>query len=368
VQKKKLIVNGDNEFEGVANSVNKPYTLKELIELFEVDTTYWEAKSFTVNHWDVTNKDGKTFKNYQSKVRFERIKSAFEYDVMKKDLLECALKRPKVKPVKYIQKGEHLLEINIFDLHLGKLAWAGETGENYDYKIASKRFMGAVESFIGKGSLFGFNRIVFAVGQDFFHIDTPRNTTTKGTPQDCDLRWRKLYKVGRKLLTDSIDMLKQYAPVDVVVISGNHDDQTMFYAGDCLEAWYRNDDNVSIDNRGLSRKVYVYGRNLIGYSHKNPKDIVSLFAQEYSKEWGSTVFKEIHIGHLHSKKELRYEGVVENHGVVVRQMRSLSGSDYWHYSGGYLSVKGAEAFLWSRENGIVCTFENNLFLKGGEGE
>ena len=38
------------------------------------------------------------------------------------------------------KQGEHCLEIDIFDLHVGKLAWQGEVGESYELQIAEKRF------------------------------------------------------------------------------------------------------------------------------------------------------------------------------------------------------------------------------------
>ena len=42
-------------------------------------------------------------------------------------------------------------------------------------------------------------------------------------------------------MVTAIDYLKEIAPVDVVVISGNHDYERMFYAGDVIAGWYRND-------------------------------------------------------------------------------------------------------------------------------
>jgi hypothetical protein len=148
----------------------------------------------------------------------------------------------------------------LFDLHLGKLAWGGETGENYDTKIARKRFLYTIETLIERASGFPYSRILFPVGSDFFNSDTIDNTTTKGTFQDEDLRWKKTFKFGIQLVRDAISILKQTGvPVDVLIIQGNHDEQRTTYLGECLEGWYHNDDMININNDAPSRKFYKFG-------------------------------------------------------------------------------------------------------------
>ena len=68
-----------------------------------------------------------------------------------------------------------MLEVNIFDLHFGKLCWNGETGEDYDTKIASKRFHNAIDDIVGKAIFHDVDKIVFPVGNDFFNSDNLRN-------------------------------------------------------------------------------------------------------------------------------------------------------------------------------------------------
>ena len=43
-----------------------------------------------------------------------------------------------------------MAEVNIADLHLGKLAWHGDTPENYDYKIARDIFYRIIAEIIEK--------------------------------------------------------------------------------------------------------------------------------------------------------------------------------------------------------------------------
>src|SRR5690606_36216509 len=109
-------------------------------------------------------------------------------------------------------------------------AWCGETGENYDYKIAKKRFFFVLNVIIERvKGRDGIEKIVFPVGSDFFNFDTLDGTTTIGTKQDNDLRWQKLFAVGVEILIKAIDMLTEIAPVEAFLIPGNHDKMTSFY-------------------------------------------------------------------------------------------------------------------------------------------
>jgi hypothetical protein len=108
----------------------------------------------------------------------------------------------------------------IFDLHIGKLAWGQETGENYDYKIAIERFRYAIEDMIYKASSYDVERILFPVGNDIYNSDKafPFPQTTKGTPQMDDIRWQKLFRVGVQLITEAIIRLSKIAPVDTFTV------------------------------------------------------------------------------------------------------------------------------------------------------
>src|SRR5690606_1946269 len=62
-----------SEFSG--NKANFEYkgrksltSLEQAIEYFEIDTEQWEVEKFTANSWDVTNKHGITYTNYQIKL------------------------------------------------------------------------------------------------------------------------------------------------------------------------------------------------------------------------------------------------------------------------------------------------------------
>ncbi len=353
---------------GTANISDAPIDVDKILELFNIDSKMWQVEKFTTNSNTKTNRHGNKYTDHQIKVWFRRNKEVFNYEVIKKDFIEATKNYvPKYKKIDYEFKNQsenNLLEINIADLHLGKLCWEGETGENYDVKIAQERFFNVLKKMIHRVSVFDYNRIVFPIGNDFFNSDNLFNTTTHGTPQDEDLRWQKTYKIGRELLVNAIDFLSQYAPVDVIVVQGNHDFQRMFFVGDALSLWYSNSKDVNINNSAKIRKYYKYGDVLLGFTHGSDEKVANLpliMAQEATKEWGNTKFKEMHVGHLHHRKEIKYLSTAEYNGIVVRFMRSLAGTDQWHSKKGYVGgIKGGECFLWNANDGLIAMFEVNI--------
>src|SRR6185503_20688788 len=82
---------------------------------------------------------------------------------------EFAKISPRTDPVEYeSHKDGHLLEVSIFDLHAGKLAWNLETGhDNWDLQIAQSFFKKGVEALISRSSTYSLNKILFVCGNDF---------------------------------------------------------------------------------------------------------------------------------------------------------------------------------------------------------
>lgn len=300
---------------------------------------------------------------YRVWARLEENRPLIMLESVKEEILD-ELKKfspryPKLPTTKQ-SASSHLLEVNLFDVHFGKLVWDKEAGENYDIKIARGLFLNCISEFIRYSKPFAIDRIVFPVGNDFFNVDSEANTTTKGTPQDEDTRWKKTFVLGRKLIIEAIDTLSAIAPVDVPVIPGNHDATRAFYLGDALECWYHNSPRVSIDNSPKVRKYYSYGKCLIGLTHGSDEklqDLPSIMAQEVPGLWAATKYREWHVGDKHHKNEISWESTKEYKGVVVRLMRSLASTDAWHYKTGFIgNVRAGEGMIWGKDRGLICQF------------
>ena len=121
-------------------------TIDDLINHCEIDLDVWEIERYVVNKWEVgSNVEGTIIVEplFQIKAWLKKNTDILNIKKLRDELInEVQTFSPKYPKLEYkkIDNG-HLLEINIFDLHFGKLCWGLETGDNYDTKIASKRFL-----------------------------------------------------------------------------------------------------------------------------------------------------------------------------------------------------------------------------------
>ncbi len=382
----KFNVNGntaDIEWKGGKNyPVDHIRTLPELLKICEVDLDVWKVKDYVINKWDVTSwksESPETIQNFQVKARLEKqvsiqnSKNAAEIfiDLVKNYTPPVFKVYPKVR-----SEENNLLEISIFDLHIGKLAWGGETFENYDTKIARERFLYSIQTLLQRAQGFSYNRILFPIGNDFFNSDTIFNTTTHGTQQDEDLRWQKTFRVGSRLIIDAINILKQTgAVVDVMVIPGNHDFERSYYLGEVLGAWFNNDPIVCVNNGASPRKYYRFGNVLLGFTHgseEKESSLPLLMATDIESKpmWSETKFHEWHLGHIHRKRDVKYTVLDksrmtnEDLGVTIRYLSSLTGTEEWHHKKGFVgSTKAADAFIWNDNLGMMAHLNSNLIIE-----
>jgi hypothetical protein len=275
----------------------------------------------------------------------------------------------------YLKKKEegNILEVNLFDLHLGKLCWKGETGYDYDSHMAYDRFMYALKQLVHRATSEGFSKVIFPIGNDFFNSDTIWNETTAGTRQSEDSRWQKTFQKGTQLLVEGIDYMRGFADVHALIIPGNHDEQRSFFVGETLAAYYRKAPNVVIDNSPAPRKYMEFGNVLLGWTHgdkEKSESLRSLMAGEAKQAWGRTMYREFHCGHWHrklTKKTVtlaKMPLVDEELAMTVRHMGSLSGTDAWHFKHGYIGpTKSSQSLLWSPEHGLMAEYNVNINLE-----
>jgi hypothetical protein len=66
------------------------------------------------------------------------------------------------------------------------------------------------------------------------HTDTPRRTTTNGTPQDTDGMWYDNFLMAKQLYIDVIEVLLSIADVHFVFNPSNHDYTNGFFLADVI--------------------------------------------------------------------------------------------------------------------------------------
>lgn len=334
------------------------HTLEQLLAYCDVDTAVWEVERFVVNKWDMggRNETGELVSKplYQVKAWLKRRIQVVRDRAALSDLLEDLKALPPLGIARAPQKPGRfpvMAEACLFDHHFGKLAWGEETGASYDLKIAQDLWWDAVQCFLGhlEDSPDAVEEILFPLGHDLLHCDSSANTTTKGTPQDSDTRYRKVYREVRQLLCETITRLAQVAPVTVKIVPGNHDQNSMFTIGDALQCWFKDCPDVSIDNRAALRKYHRYGQNLFCLTHGSEEKVADLpliMAREAAADWGQTTYQEVQIGHLHHTRQL------DQKGVLIRTLPSLCATDSYHASKGYIgSQRRAELLLFDKDGG-----------------
>jgi len=257
---------------------------------------------------------------------------------------------------KHIKDG-HLLVIDPADVHIGKLSMIEETGEEYSIDIAFNRCIEWVKGILKKSQGFNIERILFIVGNDIINIDHPHRKTTAGTPQDTDWQWWYMYRKWKELYIKIIELLMQYADVDVIYNPSNHDYTAGFYLADSIQSWFHNCKNVTFNTSISHRKYYVYGSNLIGTTHGDgakEQDLVYLMAHEAKEDWAKTEYKHWYLHHIHHKKAIRYQSWKDYIGCTLEYLRSPSASDGWHDRNGYIGAKKAiEGFIHHPVDGQV---------------
>ena len=259
----------------------------------------------------------------------------------------------------------HLLELHLADFHLCSLAWAEETGADWDLSIQRRMFKEAVEDLLTKASRFEVDQILWVAGNDFFNSDNIHGTTAAGTPQDMDTRYQKMFREGQRLNRWAIDRCRVVAPVIVKVIPGNHDPLLSFALGEVLEVAYNNVEDVQVDNAACPRKYFLYGNTLLGFTHGresavNQKHYGEIMATEARQLWAQARYCEFHIGDKHHRKGTTHTLYDDTYGVVTRIMPTLSAPSAWAVGMGYKSYRGAEGYLWSRDRGQAAMFVYNV--------
>lgn len=337
-------------------------TLKDLIRVCEIDTDEWEIKEHVVNGWQQGSINRKTgdpqvAQLFQIKVWLKRkvvvLAAKAELDALRELAKTVLPALPDLKIPRWT-KSPYLLEISIFDHHFGKLAWGRETGyQNYDLKIAIALYKRAVLNLLLRTAQFQFGRIVFVIGQDMFNADNTSNTTTKGTPQSTDGRYQKTFIEVRTMLVELIAHLRTIAPVEVIVVPGNHDTLASWHLGDSLASFFHATKDVFINNEPTPRKYVRHGKCLLGFTHGDKGKAANLpgvMLSDRPKDTGETIFREFHTGHIHQTR------LQEFHGVRVRTLSALCPADAWHSENQYVGQqRQAEAFVWHENEGIVGT-------------
>lgn len=279
-------------------------------------------------------------------------KEGISVDELKNEIKEFAANYSPVVPAMSTPMLDNPIayEISLPDIHYGKL-------HDYDLAEIEQQYVYVVKDLVEKAKGLEIEKFILPIGNDGMNSEGMRKTTTKGTPQDESAGWKETFRGYWKLMVKAIDYLKVIAPVDVIVVSGNHDYERMYYAGDVLSGWFRNDENVTVNNNNEPRKYYSYGNSMLMFTHgdnEKPAEMPLIMATEEPQMFAASKFREVHCGHFHK------EMVNEYRGVKVRFIPSICPNDEWHKKMGYQAARTGQAYIWSKTRGLEGYLQSNV--------
>ncbi len=322
-----------------------------LLKAHGFDIREWELVSARNNIWNVYSKQDGIQELYSSKIVVKPKEQTIDYDRINEwfDKLDRKYSLPVIKTSNEYLKGNKCLLIDIADLHLNLQATMFSTGNEYNCEIAEKLFFYVISDILSRVEKYQFNKIIFCIGGDMLNGDNLSGSTTKGTPQDSDLLYfdaiEKLYEMTIK----AIDILKQKAPVDVIYISANHDELSGYKLAKFIDAWFRNDENVTVDYSPLPRKYVKFGRTLFAFAHDgNIKTLPRLIADEARKYWSDIDTTEVFLQHLHTEQVL-----TEEYNMRIQRLPTISAKSNWSVNKGFGSKRQCKTFIFDIEDGLT---------------
>jgi len=151
--------------------------------------------------------------------------------------------------------------------------------------------------------------------------------------------------------------------VEIYSIPGNHDRSTSFMLGRVLNAYFRNDNNVTIHADDSPYKFHRFGVTLIGFEHGHsipPIRMAGLMANEVPHDWAATEYREWHIGDQHRKGSAR-PSVFEEQGVSVEFLPGITAPNEWHRLKSFnWQKRGSMAFVYDEKAGPIARLQVNV--------
>lgn len=290
--------------------------------------------------------------------------SATLYNALKEELSKqhAPISIPKVK---YAQSGFALLPM-LTDHHFGKMAFSYKE-PTWSLNEAREAWQDAMAYHLSAAKA-GISRVLLPIGNDLLHTNSNFNTTKRGTVMEVAEQFSKLYSFVRDVVTSSIAALAEIAPVEVIMVQGNHDEDAVYRLGDWLEGRFFNSKAVSVNNKSYSRKYTRYGSTALMFTHGEKvkaRDLHSAFSNDMPELFAQTKYRYVLAGHLHknaSQKTAVYSQIRDEFcGTQVEVCPALCPTDRWHFDNNFTgNVRSSKSFHFDKARGRIAEVYYNL--------
>lgn len=258
-------------------------------------------------------------------------------------------KSPRISPPK-AASDDLLCVYPLGDPHFGQLSWAAEAGADFDSNIAERLTCSAIDRLVAAAPA-ASTAIVLPLG-DYFHADdSTSRTPNSGAILDTDTRWAKVMQTGLRALIYCVKAaLAKHKKVVVRVVRGNHDTHASFALALAIDAYFANNDRVSVDLSPSTFWYYRFGKVLLGATHGDTVKIAELpgiMAYDRPQDWGETKHRAFLLGHVHHQTQKEFPG------CIVEQFRTLAARDAWHAGQGYRAGRDMNLIVYSKLHGEI---------------
>ena len=330
----------------------------KLLKYLGYDPEQWEFLYVTTSVWQQHTKEQTTKQLYAVKFK---IKPRVLDHIPLEQALEVAKSvfKEHIEPINLPKKEKNkeldnskLLLIPQIEAHLGKISEEIETGTEYNYKIVEERVKKVFEETLKLQEYEKCGKCLLIIGGDFFNSES-NSQTTSGTPQQNDIRYKKMFEIGLNLYRDGLLWLRDsFNEIDVQVCCGNHARATEFYLYMALSCYFRNDDIIKFSDNYKDTQSYVFGKVGLFFNHgdANQKRLISSIPAEFYKEYGKTRYRYLFLGHLHKLEIANTEN-----GLTIHRVPAICENDEWHYQNrfGIGNTPQHEIMIFDKDKGLL---------------
>jgi hypothetical protein len=333
--------------EIVFNSDVEIRTLDELIEKCNIDTQKWDITKYVQNYWGNGKNPHWQVKAWLSKKGEEQLFQDSFVDFLANYEPAAQL----VEKPKYNDKEDACLVINKQDAHYNKSDIDGQRFVNVREKIGIIINQAKLSNYL--------TDIKYIIGSDEFNSEFT-GTTTKGTPQS---NLTSYYESFRKICNHEVGMinllLNSAEAVEIVFVSGNHDEFVGWHMINWLQTYFRNEPRVKFDASPKYRKYVSYGDSAMMFNHGDaikPAKLAAIFPMEYREEWSYHNNFYIFTGDKH------HEVSQDFNGIKFYQIPAFSNAkSVWDDKMGHVCSKAeVTGFLIDYEKGMTNIFKQYL--------
>jgi len=263
------------------------------------------------------------------------------------DELKSEIKPTKRIPLKNKKHNSNLLNLYVLtDYHLAGLAWAEETGDDWDLSIARDLMINSFKYLIEAApqAEVGY----FCELGDFQEYDSMDSVTpTNKHLLDSDGRPTKMIRIAIQVMREVISMMAQkYKKVVVLAAEGNHNEYSSIWMREMLSAFYEKNPRIEVVTTVKPYYAYEWGVNMLGFHHghkKNTSNVGEVFMSEYREMFGRTKLLHIHTGHYHKRD------ITEKNTHLVEIHPTLTGRNAYAARGGWFSERAMQVITYHKD-------------------